>query len=315
MGLTGTPSSNGLLDLFGQYLVLDGGARFSTSFSDYRNNYFNKEHQNSYKYRPVFGAEDAIKELIGDITVSMRTEDYLEMPDLITNDIILDLPDELQEAYDAIENDMIVELQSGASVEVFNQASLINRTLQYANGAIYTTPGMPEWESIHDIKLDALEDIVEEAAGEPILLAYEFQHDAHKIMKRFPDAVWFSSQMDEKEAIKAITDFQEGRIRLLIGHPASMGHGLDRLQHRGCIVVWYGLNWSLDLYDQTIARLWRQGQLRPVMVHRLLMRNTSDFAVRESLISKASDEASIKQAVIAYWNTKMQGTYSPCVGA
>lgn len=304
VGLTGTPASNGLLDLFGQYLVIDGGARFGTSFTAFRQNYFIQKDRAGYRFEPGFGAADAIASIIGDITISMQAEDYLDMPDLITNDITLDLPPKLQAEYDAIETEMMVQLQSGAQVEVFNAASLINRTLQFANGAIYTTPGQPEWEHIHDVKLDALEEIVEEAAGEPILLAFEFQHDAHKIKKRFPDAVWFSAAMSEKEATQAIEDFKEGRIRLLIGHPGSMGHGLDRLQQRGHIVVWYGLNWSLDLYDQTVARLWRQGQDRPVILHRLLMRNTTDFAVAEALTRKASDETTIKNAVMDYWRRK-----------
>lgn len=304
VGLTGTPSSNGMEDLFGQYLVVDGGARLGSSFTDFRQRYFIQTDRMGYKFAPGFGAVDAIRDTISDITVSMRSEDYLDMPDLIINDITLTLPPKLQSEYDRIEEEMIIELQSGAQVEVFNQASLINRTLQFANGAVYTEPGQPEWENIHDVKLDALEDIVEEAAGEPLLVAFEFQHDAHKILKRFKHAVWFSSSMSEKEAIKAIDDFEAGRLTMLIGHPGSLGHGLDRLQHTGCTVVWYGLNWSLDLYDQTIARLWRQGQKRPVIVHRLIMDNTTDLVVDLSLKRKASDEITIKGAVMEYWMGK-----------
>ncbi|RKZ99395.1 MAG: ATP-dependent helicase, partial [Gammaproteobacteria bacterium] len=304
VGLTGTPASNGLLDLFGQYLVVDGGIRLGSSFDAYQKGYFIQTDKAGYRFKPGFGAPEAIANIIGDITVSMSAEDYLDMPDLITNDIMLELPPNLQEAYDEIERQMMVELQSGHTIEVFNQASLINRTLQYANGAIYKEPGQPEWEQIHDVKLDALEDIMEESAGEPLLVAFEFQHDAHKILKRFPDAVWFSSKLSEEKATKAIEDFRTGRLRMLIGHPGSMGHGLDRLQQAGHIIVWYGMNWSLDLYDQTIARLWRQGQERPVMVHRLVMDNTTDLVVRESLARKASDETSIKTAIEQYWSRK-----------
>lgn len=303
VGLTGTPASNGLLDLFGQYLVVDGGARLGSSFDSYKRSYFLQGH-NGYTWRPGFGAPEAIANVIGDITVSMAAEDYLDMPDLITNDIMLTLPPELQESYDSIEREMMVELESGQQVEVFNAASLINRTLQFANGAIYTEPGQPQWEHIHNVKLDALEDIVEESAGEPILVAFEFQHDAHKILKRFPDAVWFNANMSEKAATKAIEDFRTGQLKMLIGHPGSMGHGLDRLQQAGHIVVWYGLNWSLDLYDQTIARLWRQGQERPVIVHRLMMDNTTDLVVSEALLRKANDETTIKSAIKDYWRRK-----------
>lgn len=303
IGLTGTPSSNGMLDLFGQFLVLDGGERLGTSFTDYCNSYFVGDHR-GFKFTPGFGAVDAIKSVIGDVTLSMRSEDYLDMPEIITNDIMLNLPPDLQETYDAIEADMIVQLQSGGEVAVFNQASLINRCLQYSNGAIYTEPGMPDWEHIHDIKLDALSDIVEELAGQPVLVAFEFQHDAHKILKRFPKAVWFSAKMSEKEAIKAIEDFKSGQLQMLIGHPGSMGHGLDGLQDTCFTEVLYGLNWSLDLMQQTIARVWRQGQKRPVIIHRLLMDYTTDLAVREALERKASDETSIKTAVMDYWRKK-----------
>jgi len=303
IGLTGTPSSNGMLDLFGQFLVLDGGQRLGTSFTEYRTNYFVGDHR-GFKFTPGFGAVDAIKSVIGDITLSMRAKDYLDMPEIIINDILLTLPPPLQETYDAIEAEMIVQLQSGGQVEVFNQASLINRCLQYSNGAIYTEPGMPDWEHIHDVKLDALADIIEELAGQPVLVAFEFQHDAHKIMKRFPKAVWFSAKMTEKEAIKAIDDFKSGQLQMLIGHPGSMGHGLDGLQGSCFTEVLYGLNWSLDLMQQTIARVWRQGQKRPVIIHRLLMDGTTDLAVRDALERKASDETSIKTAVMDYWRNK-----------
>lgn len=304
VGLTGTPSSNGLLDLFGQYLVVDGGARLGTSFTDFKQSYFIQTDRAGYRFAPGFGAQDAIKSVIGDITISMRSEDYLDMPELIFNDIELHLPPKLQDAYDKLERDMIIELQSGGEVEAFNQASLINRTLQFANGAVYVNPGQPEWESIHDVKLDALEDIVEEAAGQPILVAFEFQHDAHKIKKRFPKAVWFSAKMPEKEALKAIDDFKSGKLQMLIGHPGSMGHGLDGLQGSCFTGVWYGLNWSLDLFDQTVARLWRQGQQHPVIFHRLLMANTTDEVVRAALERKSQDEVTIKKAVMDYWARK-----------
>jgi len=304
VGLTGTPASNGLQDLFGQYLTIDGGQRLGSSFDAFRSEFFYQTDRAGYRYAPFSQTPDKIADRIGDITISMSAKDYLEMPDLITNDILLDLTPELRETYDAIEREMIVELQSGNSVEVFNQASLVNRTLQYANGAIYTEPGGAAWEQIHDIKLDALEEIVEESAGQPILVAFEFRHDAKKILKRFKNAVWFSSDLSEKEAVKAIEDFREGRLTMLIGHPASMGHGLDRLQQSGHIVVWYGLNWSLDLYDQTIARLWRQGQEQPVIVHRLIMENTTDLVVADALARKASDESTIKASILEYWRNK-----------
>ena len=176
----------------------------------------------------------------------------------------------------------------------------MNRCLQYANGAMYLNPGAPDWETIHDAKLDALEDIVEEAAGQPVLVAYQYQHDAKKILKRFPHAVWLSSKTSEADFIQALEDWNTGKLTMIIGHPASMGHGIDKLQLKGHIVVWYGLNWSLDLYDQTNARLWRQLQDFAVMVHRLITRDTADEIVQLRLESKADDETAAREAIEAY---------------
>jgi SNF2 family DNA or RNA helicase len=304
VGLTGTPASNGLLDLFGQYLVVDAGQRLGTSFEGYKQSYFYQSDYAGYRYAPLPGSEDAIRDVIGDITISMKAEDYLDMPPLVVKDHYVDLDPKLRSRYDQIEKDMMVELESGHQVEVFNEASLTNRCLQFANGGIYKVPGEPEWESIHDIKLDALGDIVEEAAGEPVLVAYQYQHDAHKILKKFPDAIWINSKMPEKEFNQAIADWVDGNLNMIIGHPASMGHGIDRLQKRGNIVVWYGLNWSLELYSQTVGRLHRQGQERRVSNIRILMRDTLDDVVREALIRKETDELSIKQSIKEYWDNK-----------
>ena len=238
VGLTGTPASNGLLDLFGQYLVLDGGERLGRAYSDFRQRYFVQADFKGYRYEPAFGAEKAIAEAIGDITLTMRMEDYLDMPELIVNDILLSLPSNQQKKYDELEKNMILELQSGKEVEAFSKASMINRTRQFANGAVYVEPGQPEWENLHDIKLKALEDIIDEANGEPVLCSFEFQHDAHKILKKFPDAVWFSSKLNEKDALQAIEDFKEGKLRLLLGHPACLAGDTEVLtEYRGWVPI------------------------------------------------------------------------------
>lgn len=304
VGLTGTPASNGMLDLFGQVLCIDDGKRLGTSHDAFKKMYFYPEDYMRRKWRPFERAKEQISEKIGDITLDMKAEDYLDMPDKIFNDIYVDLPPKQRISYDRIEKEMMVELDSGITVEINNEASKINRCLQFANGAIYTAPGSPDWEQIHDAKLEALEDIVEESAGHPILVAYQFQHDAKKIMKKFKGAVWLSSKTKEADFIKALDDWDKGDITMIIGHPASMGHGIDRLQGKGHIVVWYGLNWSLDLYTQTIARLWRQGQKFAVMVHRILTRDTADEIVKISLNVKSSDEISIREAITKYREKK-----------
>ena len=306
VGLTGTPSSNGLEDLFGQFLVIDGGVRLGTSFGRFRSTYFYQTDWNGYKWKPFEKAQGQISEKIGDITLNLNAEDYLDMPDKITNDIMLSLPPKLQQKYDDIEKDMMVELESGHKVDILNEASKMNRCLQFANGGMYVEPGSPEWESIHDVKLDALDDIIEEASGNPVLVVYQYQHDAKKIKRRYPDAVWIKSTMSEKDFNQALADWDEGNLRMIIGHPASMGHGIDRLQRRGRTLVWYGLTWSLDLYDQTNARLWRQGQKHPVIIHRLLMQATTDEAVKLAIESKATDELTMRQAIEQYRKLKIK---------
>jgi len=221
-GLTGTPASNGLQDLFGQFLVIDDGERLGTSFTQFRSRYFFQTDWQGYQWSPFESSKDLISQKIGDITLNLSAEDYLDMPEKIINDIWVDLPPKQRRAYDEIEREMLVELESGHQVELLSEASKLNRCLQYANGAMYLEPGEPDWESIHDAKLDALDDIVEESAGQPVLVAYQFQHDAHKIKARFPDAVWLSSKTSEADFNKALTDWNTGNLKMIIGHPACL---------------------------------------------------------------------------------------------
>lgn len=300
VGLTGTPASNGLLDLFGQYLVTDGGQRLGSSFDSYQRAYFYKTDWNGYRWAPFPGSDEAIKSRIGDITITMSNRDYLQLPELITNDIRIELPPKLAKQYADMEKEFLLAFDSGHELEIFNEASLANRCLQFANGACYLAPGSPDWEKIHDLKLDALDDIVEESGGQPILVFYEFVHDAERIMKKYPDAVRIDSRLSEADFNQALNDWKEGKLRMIIGHPASMAHGIDGLQEGGHICVWYGLTWSLDYYDQAIARLLRQGQTLPVIMHRIIMQNTLDNAVELALQAKAADEGSIRNAVAQY---------------
>lgn len=299
-GLTGTPASNGLLDLFGQYLVVDRGARLGTSFEAYQNRFFYQSDRNGYKYQLLPGGEQAVRDLIGDITISMAADDYLQLPPYVFNDVELELPPKHVKAYKQMEKEFLLAFESGKELEIFNEASLSNRCLQFANGACYTAPGSPHWEMLHDVKLEALADVIEEAAGKPVLVAYQFQHDAQRILKRFPFAVQIGAHIREAEFNTLCNRWNAGQIPLLIGHPASIGHGLN-IQAGSNMAVWFGLTWSLDLYDQLNARLRRQGQTADrVLITRLLVKGTLDEAVRLALASKAASEGDMRAAVKQY---------------
>lgn len=306
-GLTGTPASNGYQDLHGQYLVVDQGQRLGTSKTKFMSEWYKKPEGMSRKVIPYKDTEDRIKHLISDITIEMSAEDYNPLPNLIVNDIEIELPDALRARYDAMERDFFIRLDSGAEKEVFNQASLTNACLQFSNGAIYPIAGMPLWEPLHDMKLDALDELIEEANGKPILLAYAYRSDAERIMKRFAhlDPINLTECKSERSLTDAMNRWKAGMCRLMIGHPASMGHGVDGLQKHGHILVWFGLTWSLDLYEQFNARLRRQGQGIPVVCHRLVTRDTMDQAQMLALSDKSESQDSLRKAVKEY--RKMKG--------
>lgn len=299
VGLTGTPASNGLLDLFGQFLVVDGGDRLGVSHDAYKRRYFRQADFNGYRFEPMPGSQSAIRDAVSDITLSMRNDDYLELPPYIFQDILVDLPPKARKAYDAMEKSMMLEFETGHELDIFNAASLTNRCLQIANGACYLNPSEPEWEAFHKVKLGALEEVIEESAGKPVLVLYQFQHDAQRIMKTFKQARRIASCTPEDEFNDIVRQWNRGELPILIGHPASIGHGLN-IQEGGNTIVWFGLTWSLDHYDQANARLRRQGQTQPVVVHRILAKDTLDSAVSDALQRKASDETGIRNAIERY---------------
>lgn len=303
-GLTGTPASNGFKDLHGQYLVVDGGERLGTSKTAFRTRFYKKV--GPYKEVPYEDTEETIKKLIGDITLEMSAEDYNPLPDLMVNDVELEMPENLRAMYDQMEKEFFIQLDSGKEVEVFNQASLTNKCLQFSNGAMYPVAGMPLWEPIHDLKLEALEDVLDEAQGSPVLCAYSYRSDAQRIMERFKhlDPINLTECKSESSLVNAMHRWKTGDCALMIGHPASMGHGVDGLQKNGHILVWYGLNWSLDLYKQFNARLRRQGQGVPVICHRILMRDTLDQAQAMALNEKDQTETSLRKAIKEYRLTR-----------
>ena len=299
-GLTGTPASNGYKDLHGQFLVVDKGVRLGTSKTAFRTRFYRKA--GPYKEVPYDDTEDTIKKLIGDITLEMSAEDYNPLPDLMVNNIEIEMPADLRVKYDRMEKEFFLKLDSGAEVEMFNQASLTNKCLQFSNGAMYPVAGMPLWEAVHDLKLEALEDIIDEANGSPILCSYAYRSDAERIMTKFKHLrpINLTECKTEAALINAMHRWKTDDCALMIGHPASMGHGIDGLQKNGHIVVWFGLNWSLDLYDQMNARVRRQGQGAPVICHRIMMQDTLDQAQALALDEKATTQAGLRNAIKEY---------------
>ena len=300
IGLTGTPASNGILDLHGQYLVVDGGQRLGEFVTHFKERFMYQESW-SHKWLPFPEAQRTIEGLIHDITLQMDAADYLDMPEFHVNDVMVNLPPKLQAAYAELEHEMFTEFEyneQSLEVSVFNAAALSNKCRQVANGAVYIEPGNPDFNVIHDLKLTALEEIMEGSAGTNALVAYSFISDLKRILKKFPYAVNLSG-ISGKKLMAAVEKWNRGEIRMLVGHPASMGHGLN-LQFGGHTLVWYGLNWSLDLTDQFNARINRQGQTRPVVCHRIIMAGTIEEGIRDALEAKCHTEKTLKNAIRRY---------------
>ncbi len=307
-GLTGTPASNGYKDLHGQYLVLDGGQRLGTSKTAFKTRFYRPV--GPYKDEPFPDTESTIKHLIGDMTLEMSAEDYNPLPDMIVNDVVVELPEAIRAQYDKMEKEFFLQLDNGTEIEMFNQASLTNKCLQFSNGAVYPVPGMPLWEPIHDEKLDALEEIIEEAAGQPVLCSYAYRSDAQRIMERFKDLdpINLTECKTASQLEGAMARWVAGKCRLMIFHPASAGHGIDGLQKAGHIIVWFGTTWSLDLYEQANARIRRQGQGVPVICHRILCNDTLDQAQILALTEKSDTQTSLRKAVKEYRENKLKSS-------
>ena len=285
IGLTGTPSSNGLMDLWAEFKLLDFGERLGRFITHYRNNYFIPDKRNGeiiYSYKPMPYAEDAIYRRISDITISMKSTDHLQMPELITSQYEVQLSEEETQRYEELKADFILELPEG-EITAANAASLTGKLSQLANGAIYDDAG--NIIEFHDRKLDALEDLIEAANGKPLLVAYWFKHDLQRIKKRF--------NVREIKSSKDITDWNNGI------HPASAGHGLN-LQAGGSTLIWFGLTWSLELYQQTNARLWRQGQTSgTVVIEHIITKGTVDERILKALSLKEVTQNALIDAVKA----------------
>lgn len=295
VGLTGTPAPNGLIDLWPQIYLMDRGERLGKTITKYRSTYFTPGRSNGYvvyNYNLQGGAEQAIRNKIGDICISMQAQDYLHMPMLTSNVIRLSMPDDIQDAYDKFEKDSIMKLVNNeVEITALNAAGLSNKLLQFANGAIYDED--KNVYPIHDIKLKALEEIVEEACGKSVLVAWTYQFDRDRIMKYLS-----KYKPRELKTAKDIQDWNAGKVQLMLAHPASAGHGLN-LQAGGNIIVWFGLTWSLELYQQFNARLYRQGQKQGVIIHHLCMNQTHDEDVMLALRNKDRVQMSLMNSIKA----------------
>lgn len=296
VGLTGTPAGNGLMDLWAEFRLLDFGKRLGRFITRYRDTYFVPDKRNGmviFSYRPLPGAEEAIYDQISDITISMKATDHLKMPELISCEYKVYLSQEETDVYESLKQNLVLEMPN-EQITASNAASLSIKLSQLANGAIYDDDGKVSY--IHERKLDALEDIIESANGSSILVAYWFKHDLTRIKERLTSLGVNYSCLD---SAKSINDWNDKKLEVGLIHPASAGHGLN-LQSGGSTIVWYGLTWSLEFYQQTIARLWRQGQTsRTVVVQHIVTDKTIDEQILKALTMKEHIQTALIDAVKA----------------
>lgn len=296
VGLTGTPSSNGLMDLFAEFRLLDMGQRLGRYITHYRDMFFVPDKRNQqivFSYKLKDGAEEEIYRRISDITISMKALDHLQMPECVVNELTVSLSEPEKQKYDQLKKDMVLSL-GDSEIDAVNAASLSNKLLQMANGAIYDEN--KDTVSIHDKKLDALEDLIEASNGKPVLVAYWFKHDFERISERLHKLHIPFSSLDSDTSIRR---WNRGELPVALIHPASAGHGLN-LQAGGSTLIWFGLTWSLELYQQTNARLWRQGQKSDtVVIHHIVTKGTVDERVMQALKAKEKTQTALMDAVKA----------------
>lgn len=296
VGLTGTPSSNGLMDLWAEFRLLDMGQRLGRFIGQYRTAYFQPDKRNGmvvYSYKPLPQAEKRIYDKISDITISMKAIDYLQMPELLLTESRVQLSKQEAERYKQLKQDLVLDLPEG-EITATNAAALSNKLCQMSNGAIYDDENniIP----IHNRKLDALEDMIESANGKPVLVAYWFKHDRTRITERLRKLGVVYQEIKSAESIK---NWNSGKLQVALIHPASAGHGLN-LQAGGNFLVWFGLTWSLELYQQTNARLWRQGQQsETVVIQHIITKGTIDEHILKALQAKDETQTALMQAVKA----------------
>ncbi len=286
--LTGTPSPNGLLDLWPQLHLIDFGERLGRTMTTYKQRFFESDYM-GYNFTPRQGSQAKIEKLISDKCLSMTADDYLELPARI--DIVekLQLPKKVLAQYQEFKKEMFIGFENSEAVEALSAAVLANKLLQFANGCLYTDE-LKNYKELHRVKLDALADLIEANQGENILIAYNYKSDLERLIKRFPDA----KVLDKNQT--TIDDWNAGKIPVLLAHPASAGHGLN-IQKGGSLIVWFGLNWSLELYQQFNARLHRQGQEKPVRIVHLVCEDTIDERVLQVINDKDATQNGLIQAL------------------
>lgn len=291
VGLTGTPSSNGLMDLWAEFRLLDMGKRLGRFITHYRDEFFRPDKRNGqviFSYKPKDGAEEEIYRRISDITISMKSTDFLQMPECVINEVEVSLSDKEMKMYNGLKKDLVLAI-ANKEIDAVNAGALSNKLSQMANGAVYDED--KNYIEIHDRKLDALEDLIEQSNGKPVLVAYWFKHDLERIKKRFT--------VREIKTSKDIVDWNNGSIPVAVIHPASAGHGLN-IQEGGSTLIWFGLTWSLELYLQTNARLWRQGQKsKTVVIHHIITKGTTDEQIMKALRTKETTQDALMEAVKA----------------
>jgi SNF2 family DNA or RNA helicase len=286
--LTGTPSPNGLLDLWSQVYLIDFGQSLGRTMTAYKQRFFEQDYM-GYNFTPRAGSEKTIHELISPFTVHMSAEDYLDLPPRIDVTVTTTMPPAALETYSDFEKTLLAELEDGEQVEAITAGVLANKLLQFANGGMYTDEKR-NWSEIHTAKLDALAEIIEDNPRENILVSYNYKFDLERLQKRFPDAVVLDKQQE------TIDRWNRGEIRLLLAHPASAGHGLN-IQAGGSLIVWFGLTWSLENYLQFNARLHRQGQTKPVRIIHIVTESTIDERVLRVLSSKDKTQRALLSAL------------------
>lgn len=297
IGLTGTPTSNGLMDLWAEIGILDGGERLGRFIGRFRDAYFKPGSMNPatgivFSYIPRPGAEEQIYDRISDMTISMKAVDHLKMPECfyVNHEVEMSTPE--KRLYDQLKRDLILPTEDG-DIDAANAAALSNKLLQMSNGAVYDENRNPRF--IHNRKLECLEDLIEAANGQPVLIAYWFKHDRERILQHLQSAGYDPRDIKESEDIQS---WNAGSIPVALIHPASAGHGLN-IQEGGHILIWFGLTWSLELYQQTNARLWRQGQSNTETIHHIITKDTVDEDVLAALASKDVTQEKLIAAVKA----------------
>ncbi|MES1045308.1 DEAD/DEAH box helicase [Heyndrickxia oleronia] len=306
VGLTGTPAPNGLLDLWAQVYLLDGGERLGKTITGFRERYFEPDQRNRdrvFTYAPKNGADEKIQQLIGDICVSMKAEDYLELPDITYNTIPVNLDSKAQKSYDKLEEEMLLQVD-GATIDAGSAAVLTNKLLQLCNGAVYDEER--NIVNIHDSKIEAFMELIEGLNGKPALVFYNFQHDRERLIKALSKT---SLRIRDLKTPQDETDWNNRQIDILLAHPASAAYGLN-LQQGGNHVIWFGLNWSLELYQQANKRLHRQGQTEKVIIHHLAVVGGVDEDVAAALENKTSTQDQLMVALKARIEKVQEGVKS-----